>query len=221
MSFYVYLHYRLDNNEPFYVGKGSGYRSHSRVGRNQYWHNVVNKYGYRVEIFQTFEDEQEAFDYERDGIAALKEAGYYLTNLTTGGEGTSGHVTTDETKAKISAAHKGKLVTAETKVKLSISLKGKSRSPLTSNHKAKISASLSGIPLSAERKSAISAGSKGKLVKSKYKVIATSLETGKVTIHIGQEDLRLSGFDPSLVYRCCRGKAAQHKGHIFQKEELS
>ena len=42
-SFIVYIHIRPDINEPFYVGKGIPKRDRSKYGRNQYWHNIVNK----------------------------------------------------------------------------------------------------------------------------------------------------------------------------------
>ena len=46
----VYRHIRLDTNVPFYIGKGLNKRAFSKRDRNQYWHNIVNKYGYEVEI---------------------------------------------------------------------------------------------------------------------------------------------------------------------------
>ena len=47
----VYLHKRKDTNEIFYVGKGKNYlRAYSKHGRNKYWENIVNKYGYDIEI---------------------------------------------------------------------------------------------------------------------------------------------------------------------------
>ena len=42
-NFIVYIHIRPDINEPFYVGKGIPKRDRSKYGRNQHWHNIVNK----------------------------------------------------------------------------------------------------------------------------------------------------------------------------------
>jgi len=83
MKFYVYIHYRLDNDEIFYVGKGSNNRAYSKLNRNTYWHNIVNKYGYRVEILKSNLQEEEAFIEECKLIKSLNPC----TNLTKGGNG--------------------------------------------------------------------------------------------------------------------------------------
>ena len=62
--FYVYLHKRLDNDKIFYVGKGKGDRATTSKHRNEHWHNVVNKVGYRVVLLKEDLFEQEAFDLE-------------------------------------------------------------------------------------------------------------------------------------------------------------
>jgi len=49
-NFYVYRHIRLDNNRPFYVGKGSGRRAFIKTDRNDYWNKIVNKVNYKIEI---------------------------------------------------------------------------------------------------------------------------------------------------------------------------
>ena len=36
-DFVVYIHVRLDNNQPFYVGKGRKYRPYDFTNRNKYW----------------------------------------------------------------------------------------------------------------------------------------------------------------------------------------
>lgn len=84
--YYVYAHYRLDTNAPFYVGKGKNRRAYEKRRRNSYWSNIVNKHGYRIEILYKDLTEQEAFDLE---VKAIKElsASYRLANLTIGGEG--------------------------------------------------------------------------------------------------------------------------------------
>lgn len=52
---------------------------------------------------------------ERFWIAELRRRGHRLTNLTEGGEGTVGRKLSAEAKAKIGAAHKGKVVSADTR----------------------------------------------------------------------------------------------------------
>jgi hypothetical protein len=99
----VYVHRRLTDNKPFYVGKGSGNRAWQFIGkqRNTYWHNVKNKHGIQVEI--VFDDltEIEAFQCEKDTIIEFNYFGYCLTNMTSGGEGSSGLNFTDQQRLNI------------------------------------------------------------------------------------------------------------------------
>lgn len=53
MDFYVYRHIRRDTGEVFYIGKGFKNRAYSFLNRNPYWHNIVNKCGFDVEISKT------------------------------------------------------------------------------------------------------------------------------------------------------------------------
>jgi hypothetical protein len=140
-EFYTYCHYRLDDNQPFYVGKGKGNRAFSKDSRNKYWHNVVNKHGYKVEFLAYWDDESEAFEHEKMIIKCFKELGYKLCNLTDGGEGVSGFKFSDATKAKIGAIHKGRQCGDATKAKISAAMLGKQRSDDT---KAKVAASMLG-----------------------------------------------------------------------------
>jgi hypothetical protein len=49
-EFYVYIHYRVDSLEPFYVGKGCGNCYKDAIKRNQYWHRIVSKCGFIPKI---------------------------------------------------------------------------------------------------------------------------------------------------------------------------
>lgn len=84
---YVYGHYRKDTGELFYVGKGTGRRAWSKRGRNGYWHNVVNTYGYEVKIIHDNLTEEDAFDKEKELIAEVGLSN--LTNMAEGGMGMS------------------------------------------------------------------------------------------------------------------------------------
>ena len=64
-NYYVYVHYRLDTGNPFYVGKGTKYRASCRQDRNKYWHNIVNKYGYRIQILQNNLNKIQALNAEK------------------------------------------------------------------------------------------------------------------------------------------------------------
>lgn len=91
----VYRHIRLDNNTPFYVGKGKGYRYKSTL-RNVYWHRVVDKYNFKIEIVKDNLTEEEAFNFEQKMIKLYKSFGYCETNLCDGGRGVKGYKHTKE-----------------------------------------------------------------------------------------------------------------------------
>jgi hypothetical protein len=98
MDFFVYIHRRASNGKVFYVGKGTRYRHKSRSNRSQHWHNIVNKHGYTIEIFESGMQEWWAFELERDLILKHRDEG--LCNRTDGGEGASGCIVSEETKQK-------------------------------------------------------------------------------------------------------------------------
>jgi len=125
----VYQHIRLDTNEVFYVGIGSQKRrAYSKYKRSKFWHNIVNKAGYKVELlFENIEWEK-ACQIEQDliklyGRKDLKQGN--LINMTDGGDGRFGSIHSDETKKKMSQSHIGKVarpagfkVSEETKEKI-------------------------------------------------------------------------------------------------------
>ena len=47
-KYFVYIHVKQSDGEPFYVGKGVANRATSTHGRNKHWHNIVKKHGYEV-----------------------------------------------------------------------------------------------------------------------------------------------------------------------------
>ena len=109
---YTYIHIRPDTNEPFYVGKGKGRRHKTKSGRNQYWHNIVNKNGGIFESKIIFEGltEKEALLKEIEVEKDLKEKGYNLVNLAeTGNSGPVGVSRTEEHKQLLSKFTKGRV----------------------------------------------------------------------------------------------------------------
>jgi hypothetical protein len=105
-KFIVYTHIRPDTNEPFYVGKGVPGREIRTCGRNQYWHNIVNKNNGIFESKILFEglNEGEALLKEREIELDLKNKGYILTNIIECGvkAGTTGMKHSEESKQKMS-----------------------------------------------------------------------------------------------------------------------
>jgi hypothetical protein len=86
-KYYVYAHIRKDNGDIFYVGKGSGDRLIQKKGRNNYWKNIVTKYGYQqIKLIENL-TEKESFQKEIEYIAHYKSKGMCKANISFGGDG--------------------------------------------------------------------------------------------------------------------------------------
>ena len=107
----VYAHKIKDSESIFYIGIGLyEKRAYSKRDRNKHWKNIVNKYGYDVEILFSGLDYEEANLKEVElilkyGRIDLKTG--CLVNLTNGGDGVLGYTYTDEVKSKMSLIKKG------------------------------------------------------------------------------------------------------------------
>ena len=106
MIYYVYEHWRLDEDVCFYVGKGKKKRAYSRNNRNDDWWKVVNYleengFAYEVRIVISGISETDSLNIERSRISFWRSYGIILTNGTAGGQGSSGLVHSEETKQKI------------------------------------------------------------------------------------------------------------------------
>lgn len=105
-DYYVYIYWRLDTNEPFYVGKGRDDRwKILRRKYNKHFMNIINKHSVVVIIEKDNLTENEAFYWEEKIIEELVfeygfsidipnnkslDKHFHLVNQTWGGEGCSG-----------------------------------------------------------------------------------------------------------------------------------
>jgi hypothetical protein len=143
---YIYRHIRLDKNIPFYIGigvddnEGKFKRSKAKEHRNDYWHRIVSKTDYKVDIILNDLTWEEACEKEREFIKLYgrkdKSQGC-LANQTDGGDGGTGVIVKPETREKIrqfqlSLDKKGKpgrVWTQESKDKLANTIRGVKHSP--------------------------------------------------------------------------------------------
>jgi hypothetical protein len=124
----VYFHINKVKNQIFYVGIGNIKRPYDKL-RPKYWHYMVNKYGYEIDIYKTGLTWEEACKLETEWIAKIgrRDKGLGpLINLTDGGDGTKGHIDSQEVKDR-----RNKSISAlgprseETKEKLRLKMLGK------------------------------------------------------------------------------------------------
>jgi len=170
-GYYVYAYMRKDGT-PYYIGKGSGARA---------WTKGSNEVGKPTDMSKIIVVESNlsnigAFALERRLIrwyGRIDQNTGILRNQTNGGDGGNGarpgNILSEETKAKISIAHRGKKrqpMSEESKKKLSESMKGKNLNRKQSQEeKTKRSITLKGRqgkPCSEETKQKLRNYNKGK-----------------------------------------------------------
>lgn len=144
-KYYVYIWFLVDTKEVFYVGKGSGNRVTSMKDRNKHFRNIRKKCNCDYEIVKYFDNEEDAYNYEKELGIKYKNIGQawccyvlgktdkYISNeikrrisLTLNGRSSwnKGKKMSDEQRAKLSEIKKGYLQSDESKRKRSISLLG-------------------------------------------------------------------------------------------------
>lgn len=126
-NFYVYAWIRLDTNKIFYIGKGSGNRYKDLGMRNRHFLFIVRKLGVNnckiIKLEENLE-EQKAFEKERYYIKYYKDLGEPLTNISDGGDGSSGWFKNSppevqERHRQISKSFLGRKHSEKTKYKMS------------------------------------------------------------------------------------------------------
>lgn len=178
-NYYIYVYFDPTRGlEAFYVGKGTGIRSHrhlTRTDKHPFTRRIqkMAKQGV-IPIIERYEDltEEAALSLEKALIAEIgrKDLGKgTLLNLTDGGEGTSGRIHTDETKKKIGKKSKERTHSPEIIEKIKNGNTGKTRSDET---RKRMSKSSLGKGKSAEHRLAMSLAQKNRRTKEK----ATSKE---------------------------------------------
>lgn len=208
-DYYVYIYYRLDTNEPFYIGKGRKSRWKRLNRENTHFNNIVNKYDVAVEIIKYNLTEEEAFYWEEEIIRILvfeygysieiinnrsiDESQYHLVNATWGGDGTKGmnpyrNKTLDELnyiKCKMSKSRSGE--------KNHMYGKGYKvsgcKNPFYGKHH------------SDKTKNKISEINKGK---GSIKVI--NIDTGEIFNSLKDATKKYNISSPTVISDCCKGK---------------
>ena len=129
--------------EVFYIGIGQEEkRAKSKSDRNNYWHNVVNKYGYEVQILKSDLTWEDACELEKILIS------YYgrkdnntgiLSNMTNGGDGSKGFRHTKEFKEELKIRMTNRKISDKTRLKMSESAKNRPKRNYSEEHKLNIS----------------------------------------------------------------------------------
>jgi hypothetical protein len=219
MASCLYRHTRLDNNEVFYIGIGNIKRPYKTHSRSSFWHNIVGKSDYDIEVLSknlSWEDacELEAFMISEYGRRDLGLGN--LVNLTDGGDGMCNlnPKTIEKMKASMKgrvAWNKGKKQSKEQKLSHSLAMMGRV-SPrkgvkLSDETKEKIRVANVGKKMSKETKLKISKKTKGSNNPSAIKIYDTvnnvTYDTMKEAAkHIGLKYTTLS----SMLNGHCKNK---------------
>ena len=117
----VYQHIRKDTKQPFYIGIGKTIaRAKSKHSRNDYWKNIVEKYGYDIEILHIDLTWEKCCDIEKKYIKQYGRVDIgtgILSNMTDGGDGNNNY--SPEVIEKIASKKRGISLTKEHRQKIS------------------------------------------------------------------------------------------------------
>lgn len=156
-----------------YLGSGGAIKKAiEKYGRESFVRTTLAEFSCAEEVY--------AAEAELVTIEFVKRLDTY--NMRTGGMGGVGYIRSEETRAKISAANKGKVVSEETRKKIGNVSRGNKYSVgrvLSDETKAKISAKAKGRVVSEETRIKISAGGKGRVFSKETKAKLTGTENHK------------------------------------------
>lgn len=168
-QYYLYFHINPLLNTVFYVGIGKTYyknnkpkRPYSKRNRNKFWHNIVNKYNYIVDIIETNLTKDEAIIKEQFYIKwfGRRDLGLgTLVNMTDGGDGN--YNPTIETRLKIADTQRKRKGYKMSKNAIENMIKAKTGTKHTDKTKEKISKSHKGIIFTDTHKMNISKAKQG------------------------------------------------------------
>jgi len=116
---YVYFYVRKDGS-PYYIGIGKKNRAFAKHAHKNHNKDFKPKCNDQIIIVHQDLSREEAKKLEIEYIAKFKRKcdGGILINLTIGGDGRNGDKASEETKRKMSEAHKGKIIKPESVIKM-------------------------------------------------------------------------------------------------------
>ena len=242
MKWLVYLHFRLDTGECFYIGKGTEKRARAKDGRNPIWNRIVKKSGYKIVIASYFEDEKEALASEVDLIARYTPK----ANITAGGEGVSGLKHSDSSKEKL------RLSTLKLRAdcrwldnnlsKMREAVKNPESRAVSSRKKKeyfldeanrlnmsiKQSEFIRNNPEANAERNRLSIEARQTI---EHKLLTSRVQGGKdflvykdskfiAEVQIMNEFARQNNLHSSAIHRCLKGEQKEHKGYTFKYKEV-
>lgn len=217
---YVYRHIRLDTNQPFYVGAGTG-RNYKRAKkgyiagfitgssqRSKAWNEIASKTKFEVEIIMDGLTLEEALKKEEEFIALYGRADKGLgplCNQTDGGLGVKGAIKSEETIKKMSENIKKAMANVVQSEQQRIATGNTLR---RLNKDAEFTKKrVEGIRRSAHKIAA----------KLSKKVVQLTMSGEVVKVwDSGHQVERETDFNRTSIAYCCKGRCKQYRGYKWQ-----